>query len=45
VAKKYNLCFKQLKYDFDIKKILILEIVVEREKIQMEYDKVKTIKE
>ena len=25
IAKKHNLCFKQLKYDFDAKKILIFK--------------------
>ena len=29
VAEKYNLCFKQLKCDFDAEKIPILGVVVE----------------
>ena len=28
IAEKHNLCFKQSKYDFNIEKIPILEVVV-----------------
>ena len=28
IAKKHNFCFKQLKCDFDAKKILILRVVM-----------------
>ena len=28
IAEKHNLCFKQLKYDFNMKKIPILKVVV-----------------
>jgi len=28
IVEKYNLCFKRLKYDFDMEEILILGIVV-----------------
>ena len=30
IAEKYNLCFKQSKYDFDIEEIPILEVIVGR---------------
>jgi len=45
IAEKYNLCFKQSKYDFNAEKILILEVVVGREEVQMENNKVKAVKE
>jgi len=45
IAEKYNLCFKQSKYDFDTKEIPILEVVVGRGEVQIENDKVKAIKE
>ena len=44
IAEKHNLCFKQLKYDFNIEAILILEVVVEQGQVQMENNKVKTVK-
>jgi len=45
IAEKHNLCFKQSKCDFDIKEIPILGVVVGREEVQMENDKVKAVKE
>ena len=45
IAEKYNLCFKQLKYDFNAEKILILKVVVKRGEVQIENNKVKTVKE
>jgi len=44
IAEKHNLCFKQSKYDFNAEEIPILEIVVERRKVQMENNKVKVVK-
>ena len=44
IAKKYNLCFKQSKYDFNIKKISILGVIVGQEEIQMENNKIKVVK-
>ena len=41
MVKKYNLCFKWSKYNFNAEEIPILEVVVEREEVQMENDKVK----
>jgi len=43
-VEKYNLCFKRLKCDFNIEEILILGVVVGRGQVQMENNKVKTIK-
>ena len=45
IAEKYNLCFKRLKYDFNMEEILILRVVVRWGQVQIENDKVKTIKE
>ena len=45
IAEKHNLCFKRSKYDFNMKEILILGVVVERGQVQMEMDKVKAVKE
>jgi len=44
IAEKHNLCFKQSKYDFNAEEIPILEIVVERRKVQIENNKVKVVK-
>ena len=44
IAEKYNLCFKWSKYNFNIKEISILGVVVEREQVQMEINQVKAIK-
>jgi len=45
IAEKHNLCFKRLKCNFNIGKILILGVVVGRGQVQMETDKVKAVKE
>ena len=45
IMEKHNLCFKQLECNFDTEEIFILEVVVGWEKVQMEDDKVKTVKE
>ena len=45
IIEKHNLCFKQLKYDFNIKEIPILGIVVGRGQVQMETNKVNAVKE
>lgn len=44
ITEKYNLCFKQSKYNFDIEKILILGVIVRRGEVQMENDKIKAVK-
>ena len=40
IAKKHNLCFKQLKYDFNIEEIPILGVVVGKGQ-----EKIKVVKE
>ena len=45
IAEKHNLCFKRSKCDFNMEEIPILGVVVEREQVQIEMDKVKTVKE
>ena len=45
IVEKYNLCFKRSKYNFDMDKILILEVVVGKGQVKMEQEKIKAIKE
>jgi len=45
IVEKYNLYFKWSKCDFDIENISILEVVIKREEVQIENDKVKAVKE
>ena len=45
IVEKHNLCFKQLKCDFDIEEILILGVVVGWGEVKMENNKVKAVKE
>jgi len=45
IVEKHNLCFKQSKCNIDAEKIPILGVVGGREEVQMENDKVKTVKE
>ena len=45
VVEKHNLCFKRSKCDFNIEEIPILEVVVGREQVKMEQEKIKAIKE
>ena len=44
IAEKHNHSFKQLNYDYDFEKIPILGVVIGRGKVQIENNKVKTIK-
>ena len=44
ITEKHNLCFKQLKYDFDVKEIYILGVVVRRGEVQIKNNKIKEIK-
>jgi len=39
------LCFKQSKYDFNIEKIPILGVIIEKGQVKMEQKKIKTVKE
>ena len=45
IAEKHNLCFKRSKYDFNMEEILILGVVIGKEQVQMEEDKIKVVKE
>jgi len=45
IAEKYNLYFKQSKYNLDTKEIPILEVVVGQGEVQMENNKVKAVTE
>ena len=45
IAEKHNLCFKQSKCDFDIEEIPILGVIVGKEQVKMEQDKIKAVKE
>ena len=45
IVEKHNLCFKRLKYNFNMEEILILEVIVRRGQVQIETDKVKVVKE
>jgi len=43
IVEKHNLCFKQLKCNFNAKEIPILVVVVEQGEVWMENDKVKAV--
>ena len=45
IAEKYNLYFKQSKCDFNMKEISILEVIVGKEQVKMEQEKIKAVKE
>jgi len=45
IAEKHNLCFKRSKCDFNMKEIPILEVVVGKEQVKMEQEKIKAVKE
>jgi len=45
IAEKHNLCFKRSKYNFNIKEIPILEVVIRKRQVQIEQDKIKVVKE
>ena len=44
IIEKHNLYFKWSKCDFDVKEISILRVVVRREEVQIENDKIKAVK-
>jgi len=45
IAEKHNIYFKWLKYDFNMEEVPILKVVIGREQVQMENNKVKAVKE
>jgi len=44
IAEKHNLCFKQSKCDFDMEEIPILGVIVGKEQVKMEEEKIKAVK-
>ena len=45
IVEKHNLCFKQLKCDFNIEEIPILGVIVGKGQVKMEQEKIKAVKE
>ena len=45
IVEKHNLCFKQLKCNFNMEEIPILGVVVGKEQVKMEQEKIKAVKE
>ena len=45
IAEKHNLCFKQSKCNFTMKEILILGVIIGKEQVKMEQERIKSIKE
>ena len=44
IAEKHNLCFKRSKCNFNIEEIPILGVIIEKEQIKMEQEKIKAVK-
>jgi len=44
IAEKHNLYFKRSKCDFNMEEIPILGVIVGREQVKMEQDKIKAVK-
>jgi len=45
IVEKHNLCFKQSKCDFNMEEIPILGVIIGKEQIKMEQEKIKAVKE
>ena len=45
ITEKHNLCFKRSKYNFNMEEIPILGVVVGKEQVQIEQNKIKAVKE
>jgi len=45
IAEKHNLCFKRSKCNFNMKEIPILGVIVEKEQVKIEQEKIKAVKE
>ena len=45
IAEKHNLCFKRSKCNFNMKEIPILGVIIRKEQVKMEQEKIKAIKE
>jgi len=44
IVEKHNLCFKRSKCDFNIEEIPILGVIVRKEQVKMEQEKIKAVK-
>ena len=44
IVEKHNLCFKRSKCDFDMEEIPILEVIVGKNQVKMEQEKIKAVK-
>ena len=45
ITEKHNLCFKRLKYDFNMEEIPILGVIVRKGQVKMEQEEIKVAKE
>ena len=45
ITEKHNLCFKRLKYDFNMEEIPILAVIVRKGQVKMEQEEIKVAKE
>ena len=45
IIERHNLCFKRSKCDFNMEEIPILGVVIGKEQVQMEQDKIKAVNE
>ena len=45
IAEKHNLCFKRSKCNFNMEEISILGVIVEKEQVKIEQEKIKAVKE
>ena len=45
IVEKHNLCFKRSKCNFNMEEIPILGVVVGKEQVKMEQEKIKAVKE
>ena len=45
IVEKHNLCFKRSKCDFNMEEIPILGVIVGKEQVKMEQEKIKVVKE
>ena len=45
ITEKHTLCFKRLKYDFNMEEIPILGVIVGKRQVKMEQEKIKAVKE
>ena len=45
IVEKHNLCFKRSKCDFNMEEIPILGVVVGKEQVKIEQEKIKAVKE